>query len=156
MQLFTGHDIIISRSIREAQKNETSGSLASLHKKNRKKRKEIAGGIPQIFPLCPPCIALPSCTPRDEEALQTCLTGRTVGICAALCSLSSIMVGTVSTDAVTSVEHQTNTKKKKRKEYWREGAPMSNSSECLCTTGRPTRSVQSKDIAQLFVCVETE
>lgn len=33
---------------------------------------------------------------------------------------------------------------------------MSNSSECLRTTGRPTGSFQSKDIAQLFVCVVTE
>lgn len=33
MQLFTGHDIIISRSIREAQKNGTLGSLASYKKK---------------------------------------------------------------------------------------------------------------------------
>lgn len=49
MQLFTGHDIIISRSIREAQKNETLGSLTSLHQK-----KEIAGGIPQIYPLSLP------------------------------------------------------------------------------------------------------
>lgn len=52
MQLFTGHDIIISRSIGETQKNETLGSLASLHKK--KQPNEKAGGIPQIFPLSPP------------------------------------------------------------------------------------------------------
>lgn len=55
MQLFTGHDIIISRSIREAQKNETLGSLTSLRKK---KKNEIAGGIPQIYPLSLPHHAL--------------------------------------------------------------------------------------------------
>lgn len=36
MQLFTGHDIIISCSIRGAQKNETSGSLTFLHKWKKK------------------------------------------------------------------------------------------------------------------------
>lgn len=70
MQLFTGHDIIISRSIREAQKNETLGSLPFL----RKKKKEIAGGIPRISSQPNTTrTALPSCTRRDEEALQTCL-----------------------------------------------------------------------------------
>lgn len=48
MQLFTGHDIIISRSIREAQKNKTFGSLTSLR---RTKKEEIAGGVPHIYPL---------------------------------------------------------------------------------------------------------
>lgn len=43
MQLFTGHDIIISRSIREAQKNETLGNLTSLlcKKKKKKKKKQV-------------------------------------------------------------------------------------------------------------------
>lgn len=45
MQLFTGHDIIISCSIREARKNETSGSLTSMEEKNEK---GIAGGIPGV------------------------------------------------------------------------------------------------------------
>lgn len=74
------------------------------------------------------------------------------GICSAPCLLSSIMAGTVSTDAVTSVEHQTDTENITGER----GAPMSNSSESLHTTGSPTRSLQSKDIMQLFVCVVTK
>lgn len=83
-------------------------------KKKGERKKELAGGIPQIFPLGPahhvlPC---PLCTPRDEEALQTCLAavqgGRVVFVQRPY-SLPGIMAGTVSTDAVTSVEHQTDT-----------------------------------------------
>lgn len=40
MQLFTGHDIIISHSIRKAQKNETVGSLTSLCKKKKRKNEK--------------------------------------------------------------------------------------------------------------------
>ena len=49
------------------------------------------------------------------------------------------MVGSVFTDIVTSVEHQTDTHGiKKHEKYWRgEGAPVTNSNVSLRTTGRP-------------------
>lgn len=73
MQLFTGHDIIISRSIREAQKNETLGSLASLRKKEIKwNSRWYSSDISSKSTT--PCIALPSCTLRLGSS--TNLSGR--------------------------------------------------------------------------------
>lgn len=64
MQLFTGHDIITSCSIRGAQKNETLGSRASFNKW----KKKIACGAPQNLTALN--IALPLCELRDKEFLQ--------------------------------------------------------------------------------------
>lgn len=74
------------------------------------------------------------------------------GICSVLCSLSKLMVGTVSTDAVTSAEHQADTenileKRVSRVKFHRVPAHY----------WQTARSFQSKDaVAVLFVCVAAE
>ncbi len=61
------------------------------------------------------------------------------------------MVGTVSTDAVTSVEHQTDTEN-----ILERGGTRVKFQRVSANRWQPAMSFQSKDIVQLFVCVVTE
>lgn len=88
MQLFTGHDIIISCSISKAQKNETLGS-STLHKKK---------GNGTWYP------SYVSWQTISLFALVKMDGGGSSWLCG-ICWLSSLMACTVSTDGATSVEH---------------------------------------------------
>lgn len=65
--------------------------------------------------------------------------------------LYSLMVGTVSTDAVTSVERQADTENIQE----RKGAAVSNSSECLHTIGRLLGAFKVK-LQNVSLCVMAE
>lgn len=75
------------------------------------------------------------------------------------CSLSGIMAGTVSTDAVTSVEHQTDThtdtRTKKGNTEEKRGTHV-KFRRVSAPHRQTARSFQRGDIAQLFVCAITE
>lgn len=148
MQLFTGHDIIISCSIRGAWKNETLGSLTSpaqgkIKWNSRWYSSHISSQATKQ------CNALRLYTRNGwawSANLSFCCTRRMGGICSVRYSLSILMVGTASTDAVTPVEHQATLKI-----YQKKGAAISTSSKSLHTIGRLKLS-KGKCSAALCLC----